>query len=430
MSGPLVFNPQPIPPTDNAFEDEVNARIAADAAEQAARIAADNAETTARTNADNAEITARTNADNALSSQIAAIPSAGLSNQRKAVAGTYTVVNGDNRFTIAAGGSAFYTLNFASPAGYAANFMVVVLNEDTARGKNIALSGAGNFILWPGQSVIVFNQANAWHPLPSFQRWKNAAAQFYVDPALGNDSNDGLGTGAGAFATIQGAYNVVRSIIDSQGGPPTINLAAGTHDVGAGVNINYPLVGSSQLFIQGPSSASVTVQCSVASGSCFAARDLGTLTLGGMLLNTTQNGCVMISATQGAVIDLGHNANVDFNAAPGGMHIYAATWASVNVLSGYAVNGGAGSHITAAYDAYINYGSFNVTGAASLSFTNYAVTRNGGIISAGGVPMTFSGFASVVGQKFAAVANGIIESSATVYPGNTAGTTATGGLYS
>jgi hypothetical protein len=409
MSGPLVFTPQPIPPTDNAFEDEVNARIAADNAEQAARIAA----------------------DNALSAEIAALPTSALSNQRKAITGAYTVVNADRGLTLALGGGAFYTLNFTAPASYDADFMVIVLNEGTARGKNIALSGAGNFILWPGQSVIVFNQANAWHPLPSFQRWKQANAQFYVHPTQGNDNNDGLDSTTGAFQTIQGAYNVVRNILDAQGGPPTINLASGgTFDVGAGVNINYPLVGSSQLYIVGPSPASCVVQCSVASGSCFAARDLGTLTLGGMLLNTTQNGCVMISATQGAVIDLGHNANVDFNAAPGGMHIYAATWASVNVLSGYNVNGGAGSHITAAYDAYINYGSFTVTGAASLSFTNYAVTRNGGIISAGGVPMTFTGFGGVVGQKFSAVANGIIESSATVYPGNTAGTTATGGLYS
>src|SRR5215469_15684863 len=91
-----------------------------------------------------------------------------LTNSRNAQTSNYTVLNTDDGDTIALGGNVFFTLTFNAASGYNADFMVIVLNEDSysgpssGRGKTIALSGGTNFILWPGQSVIILNQNNVW----------------------------------------------------------------------------------------------------------------------------------------------------------------------------------------------------------------------------------------------------------------------------
>ena len=355
-----------------------------------------------------------------------------LDNARLAKTSAYAVANADKGSTVALGGNSFYTLTFNAASGYDANFSVLVLNEDTGRGKTIAISGGTSFILWPGQSSIVFNQNNVWQTYNTPARWQKSGATFYVDPLNGNDNNDGLATGTGAFLTIQGAYNVVRSHLDCIGGFPTIQLADGTYSVGSGVNINYSLVGSAQLLIQGNNTTpgNVIVSCS-AGGSCFTVRDGGaTVTLSGMTLSTAGNGSTLLNVSQNAVCDICSAGPVNFNAAPLGVHISANTWASVNVLGNYTVNGSASDHILCENNAYINYGSFIVTGASGLAFTTFAGAVNGGVISAGGSAMTFSGFSGVTGVKYSATMNGVIASNSTVYPGGTAGTTSTGGQYS
>lgn len=358
----------------------------------------------------------------------------GLTNTRLGKTGAYTVANGDKGKSIALGGGVFYSLGFGAPAGYDANFAALVVNEDTGRGKKISASGLADFILWPGQSCIVYNDNNVWKILPFSQRWAKSGAVFFVDPINGNDSNDGLASGTGAFLTIQHAVDTLHSSVDTLGGPPVINLADGTYSVGAGVNINYDLTGGAQFLITGnnASPGNVVVSCSPG-GNCFNARDGGaTVTLSGMTLSTTGNGAVFISATQDTVIDLCGAGPVNFNAAPLGNHVSVSTWAAVNFLGNYTINGSTTTHLTVAKTAYLNYGSITVTGAAGLAFTNFASVIDCGVLSAGGVAPTFSGFSGVTGTRYVAQQNGVIDSnaSAATYPGNVAGSVASGGQAS
>src|SRR5580693_1422635 len=126
--------------------------------------------------------------------------------------GAYVVQPTDSG-TIILGGNALYTLTVNAASGYSSNFIIAIYNEDTGRGKNIAISGLSSFILWPLQTVVIFNDNNVWKLSPNTQPWViPAGTVFNVDNVNGSDSstNDGLGIGSGAFLTIQHTYSVIQ----------------------------------------------------------------------------------------------------------------------------------------------------------------------------------------------------------------------------
>jgi phage-related tail fiber protein len=84
------------------------------------------------------------------------------SNTRLAKTANYTVTNADKGATLALGGSAFFTVTLNAASGYDANFAITIVNEDANRGKRISPNGLTSFILWPKQTVRVFNQNNVW----------------------------------------------------------------------------------------------------------------------------------------------------------------------------------------------------------------------------------------------------------------------------
>jgi phage-related tail fiber protein len=94
------------------------------------------------------------------------------SNTRLAKTANYTVANADKGVTLALGGNAFFTVTLNAASGYDANFAITIVNEDAGRGKRISPNGLASFILWPKQTVRVFNQNNVWQLDPDQQRWK------------------------------------------------------------------------------------------------------------------------------------------------------------------------------------------------------------------------------------------------------------------
>lgn len=401
---------------------------AAASSQTAAATSATNAATSA-TNAATSATSASTSATSAAAALASFLGTPVWSNIRLAKSANYTLASGDVGKTIALSGSNI-TLSVSAASGYTTTFMCVIVNESTTRGQTISISGYSNFILYPLQSFILFNQNNVWQIGPQFQRYApSAGVVFFVDPT-GSDSNDGLAAGAsGAFLNIQHAVDVIRSSTDRRGAQPAIHLSDGTHNVGGGVNVNYQGAGTYNLLILGNAGtpANVIVQCS-GGGNCFNVRDGAvTVTLQGMTLSTIGNGSSLLSVSQQAVCDL---INVNFNAAPLGTHVSVSTAGSSNFLGNYSINGGAAFHINCTNNSFINYGSFTATGAAGMAFIIFAVTTNCGVITAGGVPMNFSGFSGCTGQKYAAQANGVLATSGTVFPGDSAGSTATGGIYS
>jgi hypothetical protein len=101
----------------------------------------------------------------------------------------------------------------------------------------VTLSGGEAFYLWPGQSALVYLQANAWRTLRS-KRWAHPGGfvDFYTNPAAGSDvvgATDGLVPGA-AFQTVQQALHFAIDQIEFNSSQANtrvrINMAAAQND--------------------------------------------------------------------------------------------------------------------------------------------------------------------------------------------------------
>ena len=97
--------------------------------------------------------------------------------------------------------------------------------------RRLALLAALCLVLC-SQLGAVFRQNASWRVLRP-ERWRLAAGvTVYVDPAAGNNANDGLAAGAGnALATFAAARDLVCQSFDFAGQTVTIKYPDGTHTV-------------------------------------------------------------------------------------------------------------------------------------------------------------------------------------------------------
>ena len=316
----------------------------------------------------------------------------GLTNVRLAKTANYTVGNADKGSTIALGGNAFFTLTVNAASGYDGNFSALIFNEDSGRGKTISINGITSFILWPLQACLLFNDNGTWQIWPRTQRWQaNGAITFNVDPVAGNDSNDGLATGSGAFLTLQGALVVALFQVDYRSFTGTVLLANGTYSGSAAVLSAFgQVVGNATVSIKGNAGQGANVLWQVPTGQVgmfikdFCAFDLDNITFSG------GTGAICLSVGQFGIVDIG--AGVTFGNCPGGIHIEVTDNGSCNAVGGYGISGTAyGSHMLIESGGQFNYGgqAINVSGAAT--FTNFVEAFYGGTLNAGGATFTGAG---------------------------------------
>jgi hypothetical protein len=359
----------------------------------------------------------------------------GISSAPVSKTATYAILNADKGKSFYFGGAAYYTVTLGAAAGFDSDFRVQIINSDT-RGKLISISGITAFILWPSQTITVTNTGGTWSVDRLYQRWKPTTGQtFYVNPS-GSDSNDGLATGsANAFATIAGAYAMLKNIYDSGNGTPTIKLDDGTHLVGAGVNLNYQIpTGANQLFITGNTSTrdNVIVQCS-AGGACFNGRDgQGTATITYMKLRTSGNGSSALMCSQFYQVDWG---NITFDTFPSGIVISVSDMGSVDIVGDYSVIGNCATFMSVLGRSKSNYGTYTGNLPNALTFTLWLAVSDGGYINAGGSPPLFTGTGAAggsTGKKYAISSQGQAATSGATIPGATVGTadSATYSLFS
>lgn len=346
------------------------------------------------------------------------------SNTRLAKTTTYSAVSADCGSTIALGGSAFYTLTINVASGYTATCAFVVVNEDTTRGKTVAINGLSSFILWPGQIAEVFNQNNVWKtngPL----RWKiTGATTFNVDPVNGSDSNDCLSTGTGnACQTIQGTLTKLHNLIDLGGQNPNIQLVAGTYtenfvDFGE-------FVGGVVVTITGDV---VTPANVIWSGGIYA-KDGSRITLQGIHFQGSGSGQVAVTAGQSGVIDISNL--VEFGLYTSGVHLQVNPQGVINVATNYKVTGNMTNHIFVNVGGTITYSAgLTINVPSALTFTTF-VSAYAGVVSCASA-LTFTGTgagAGSTGAKYSINQNAVLFSQATTFPG-TGVATATGGQAS
>lgn len=247
---------------------------------------------------------------------------------------------------------------------------------------------------------------------------------YYVDDALGSDTNNGLGSGTGAFATLQKAADVVFGTLDLGGHNVTISVADGTYT--AGVNQTSPQVGAGVVLFRGNTTTPANCIVSITNGTCFQAIGAGTkFTIDGFQLSTTSSGNCVSTNFQGSITI---HPNMDFSSCAT-RHLAPAAGGVIEISSGYTISGGAQQHIHASQGGLVfsNGDTFTLVGTPAFNnFANASVCASIRITSA-----TFAG-SGATGQRYQATLNGVINTGgggASYLPGDVAGATGSGGQY-
>lgn len=249
----------------------------------------------------------------------------------------------------------------------------------------------------------------------------SANRTYYVRPD-GSNSNDGLSnTSGGAFLTIQKAADTAASI-DFHGFTVTVQIADGTYTEQVTLRRCVGQAGAANLVIAGNAStpANVVVTQAVSFGSTFDVPIGTAVTIKDLKVAATNNGYGF------------HNGggdlrwlNVDFGTC-GSYHVFAE--AGVSSASGnYAISGDAVSHWYSSSGGHIKVQSRTITASGTRAFTIFVQAVDGSITSNG---CTFSG--TYTGTRYIPSLNGVIQTyggGASYFPGNAAGSTATGGQY-
>ncbi|MGD9836305.1 MAG: hypothetical protein AB7F72_01700 [Afipia sp.] len=250
---------------------------------------------------------------------------------------------------------------------------------------------------------------------------------YHVAPSGsgGSDSNDGL-TALAPFLTIQKAVDVAATV-DLAGYKITIQLADGTYTAGVVLKNVGGFAAPGDLVIKGNTTTPANVIVSPTSADAFLADSIASVwDVTDLKIQTTTSGNGLF-ARYGAKIRYG---NLNFGTCASS-HIQAFGPGSViTCLSNYAITGGAQIHFQSYYGAQIVAAGRTITITGTLTISIFADMRVLG--SAQLFSMTFAGTYTVTGSRYRSQENAVCfvnGAGATYFPGNSSGTTATGGLY-
>lgn len=277
--------------------------------------------------------------------------------------------------------------------------------------------------------AIVIDRATGVVSFPaggSGREMLTANRTYYVRTDGSNGNNGLANTAGGAFLTLQKAMDVIAAKIDTAGFNVTVQIADGTY---AGQVSVKPWVGGGSLTITGNLTTPANVVLNCPTGDLFKVTSgvlPGQFKVEGMKMMAAGGvdgfGCALYLVSAAYVIV----GKVEFGACAYGMLAYAGV--TVVRSTAYTISAGGGIHI------FGNGGTFTsldvthtITLTGTPAFSVFANLTNGSSLFEGG--NTYSGAAT--GKRFDVTKNAVatVGAGASFYPGNVAGTTATGGQY-
>lgn len=254
------------------------------------------------------------------------------------------------------------------------------------------------------------------------RRDRLTAARTYYVRTDGSDSNDGsANTSGAAFLTVQKAVDIVLGTLDLDTYDVTITIAAGTYS--DAISVAAPVVGSGRLILNGdtttPSNVNLTGGITV---NGAGAR----LYIQGVKTSSTALFGSIYVKSGGYLKTTGKN---EFGGATVGHRIISEGGATVEAVAAEVISGtAAGGHYQAMNNGYIYCQGATWTASGTAAQGGFAQALTGGVIYA--YSNTPSG--TFTGPRYSATLNGVIQSNgggASYFPGNSAGSTATGGQY-
>lgn len=243
-----------------------------------------------------------------------------------------------------------------------------------------------------------------------------ANTTYYVS-TTGSDST-GDGSSGLPWATIQYAYDYIVKNLDVAGYTVTIQLADGTYTSGLTASSNWS--GHGVITIKG--NETTPTNCIISTTSTafrFSASFVDRVNITGIQISSSSGHGVYMDGGGNVYINL-----VDFSTA-GIYHIWTNN-PNAYIMFGisYTISGNATSHFVASLGSVINAYGVSCTLNGDRSFTTFASADGCGKIDA--TTASFSHTGTITGKYYSAILNAIIRGSST-FPGDTAGTTATGG---
>ena len=250
-------------------------------------------------------------------------------------------------------------------------------------------------------------------------RERLTANRSYYVCTDGSDGNNGLANNSGgAFLTVQKAIDVVAQL-DQAGFTVTIQIGAGAYAAGMAMkDFTGPVI------VQGDTTTPSNVVISTTSAFPVLHTATGTVTVQGFKLTSSGNGLVYCGGAATTLV---------LGAMEYGSSAFRQIWidngASVQMTAAYTISGGGSDHIYMAGNSTYSFASATVTLTGTPAFGSAFFTAVSGA-AATLFSVTYSG--SATGARYSATLNAVINTfggGASYFPGNSAGSAATGGQY-
>jgi hypothetical protein len=256
------------------------------------------------------------------------------------------------------------------------------------------------------------------------------ANRTYYVRTDGNDSNTGLvDSSGGAFLTIQKGLDVAATLDGGGLYSATVKTAAGTWTVGTTLDFK-PAVGMPEIILEGDTTtpANVILEGTTRLIQAFKRGSGQKFRIQGVTLRASSGDITAVYCDDSRLlIDRCAFGSVGTN----GYHMIAISEAVISIDGNYTISGGAFSHFRVQAGARIDAniaGSKTVTVSGSPAFNRFCWALAGGYYS--GDQVTYSG--SATGTRHVSEQNSIIFTNGlgtNLFPGNSNGTTATGGIF-
>ncbi len=249
------------------------------------------------------------------------------------------------------------------------------------------------------------------------------AARTYYVRTDGSDSNTGLvNSSGGAFLTIQKGIDVAAAL-DNGGYDITIRVVAGTY---TGACTLKTFVGNGRIIIRGDTAdLTSSIVSTTSDNSFYAVGNYGVYHLEYMKIQTTTSGnCLFVGA--GSYVTF---SNINFGTTAGN-HVVSSTGGQAEATGSYTISGGAQIHIGSfgpGANIVISNRAVTLSGTPAFSSAFAQAGQGAGIYASSA---TFSGAAT--GKRYDLSMNAIMytgSGGANFFPGNSAGTTLSGGQY-
>jgi hypothetical protein len=261
---------------------------------------------------------------------------------------------------------------------------------------------------------------------------------YYVNPASGNDSNDGK-TLATAWRTLQYAYNFVQRNIDFAGYGVTFHCADGTYATGlVAVGICRGQAGNAAITFQGNNAAPANCLISLASGNCIAAVSAAKMSINGFKVQISGNYSTGVMADgAGSALTLGP---MDYgNCGPQGAgnacnQLVAGDGAHIDCVANYSISGGAGAHMIGTANGSVNCIGLTIfiNGNPYFQYGFVNAQENGTVFLNDVLNHVNTYVGTTQGPRYTVYSNGVIfvnGQGANYLPGNIGGSQAYGGQY-